>query len=119
MKITPRKSLALGFVAALVASAPALHAQDEGSGSAAADFDQQQIESFAVARAEIRTLQQEYGSKIQQADQEEAAELKQEARQKMATAVEENGLDVQEFNRIAQAARSDEDLQEQIRNAQQ
>lgn len=123
MTIMNRKSLTAGLFAALVALAPGVHASDAGgttggeSAPSAEDIDQGQIESFATARADVQKLQQEYASKIQQADQEEAAELKQKAQQEMTTAVEDAGLDVQEFNTIARAAQNDQELAEKIQKA--
>lgn len=117
MTIVNRKHLAGGLLAAFVAVAPATYAADGESGSGDAGFGEGQIESFAVARADVQQLQQEYASKIQQADQEKATELKQEAQQEMTSAVEDAGLDVQEFNEIARAAQNDQELAERIQNA--
>lgn len=117
MTIMNRKSLTLGLFAALIAIAPGVHAAESGSGSGETDFSDEEIESFTTARADVQKLQQEYASKIQQADQEEAAELKQEAQQEMTSAVEDAGLDVQEFNNIARAAQNDQELAEKIQSA--
>jgi hypothetical protein len=117
MTIINRRSLTAGLFAALVAIAPGVQAQDGNSGSGGQNFDEGQIESFAVARADVQQLQQEYASKIQQADQEQAGKLKQEAQQKMVAAVEDAGLEVQEFNSIARAAQNDPELADKIQGA--
>lgn len=117
MTIMNRKSLTSGLFAALIAIAPGVHAAEDNAGNGGANFDEEQIESFAVARADVQALQQEYASKIQQADQEKAGELKQEAQQKMVSAVEDAGLDVKEFNNIARAAQNNQELAEKIQNA--
>lgn len=117
MTIMNRNSLTIGLFAALIAIAPGVHAADGESGGGDKSFSDDQIESFTTARADVQKLQQEYASKIQQADQEEAAELKQEAQQEMTSAVEDAGLDVQEFNNIARAAQNDQELAEKIQSA--
>lgn len=117
MTIMNRKTLTSGLFAALIAIAPGVQAADENSGSGGASFTDDQIESFTVARADLQQLQREYASKIQQADQEKASRLKKEAQQKMVSAVEDAGLDVQEFNTIARAAQNDQELAGKIQKA--
>ncbi|MEX1080507.1 MAG: DUF4168 domain-containing protein [Halofilum sp. (in: g-proteobacteria)] len=102
---------------ALFAIAPAVHAASENASGNEASFEQEQIESFAAAQAEVQQIQQEFASQLQQADEEQASQLQQEAQQEMAAAVDEAGLEVQEFNSIAQASRNDEDLSERIQEA--
>lgn len=100
--------LAISAVAALLL-APAAHAQN--------DFEQGELESFVQARADVRDIQQEYASRLQSTqDDQKVAELQSEAQQKMATAVEDAGLSVQEFNQIAQAAQNDPELSEEIQD---
>lgn len=122
MTIMTRKSLSAGVFAAFIAFAPGAYSAsgNAGSGNAGsgdADFDQEQIESFATAQEEVTQIQEEYTSQIQQADEQQAAQLQKEAQQEMVSAVEDAGLSVKEFNRISQAARNDQELQEQIQNA--
>ncbi len=117
MTIMNRKSLSAGVFAAFVAFAPGAYSASGNAGSGEADFDQEQIESFATAQDEVTQIQQEYTSQIQQADEQQAAQLQKEAQQEMVSAVEDAGLSVKEFNRIAQAARNDQELQEQIQDA--
>lgn len=112
-----RKSLPAGVLAAFMAVAPGAHAASGNAGTGDANFDQEQIESFAQARAEVQQIQQEYASQAQQGDDKEAAQMQKEAQQEMVSAVEDAGLSVEEFNRIAQAARSDKELSERIQNA--
>lgn len=54
---------------------------------------------------------------LQQADQQKAGKLKQEAQQKMVSAVEDTGLDVQEFNSIARAAQNNQEPAGKIQSA--
>lgn len=94
------------LVAAIMA-APAAVAQD-GAGS---DFDRQELETFLEARAEVLDIQKEYSSRLQSVeDDQEVADLQSEAREKMAAAVRDSGLTIDEFNRIAQAAQNDPEV---------
>lgn len=81
---------------------------ENGSGG---DFEKQELETFLEARADVLDIQQEYSNRLQSAeDDQEVADLQSEAREKMAAAVEDAGLSVEEFNRIAQAAQNDPDV---------
>lgn len=117
MALFYRKSLSVGVLAASIAVALGAHAASGNAGTDSANFDQEQVESFAEARAEVRQLQQEYTTQLQQADGKQAEQLRKEAQQEMTEAVEDTSLSVKEYNRIAQAARNDQELSEQIRNA--
>jgi hypothetical protein len=76
---------------------------------------QDQLKSFAVASLEVERISQQYAPKLQaaktQADQEA---VRQEATQKMVDAVQKKGLSVEEYRRIAIAARADPQLARQI-----
>lgn len=81
---------------------------DSGSG---ADFEQQELETFLEARADVLDIQEEYSNRLQSAEgDQEVADLQSEAREKMAKAVEDAGISVEKFNRIAQAAQNDPDV---------
>lgn len=117
MPIGKLKTLALMITAAAALGlGPAAQAQDSGSaGTFADEVDEQQLEAFVVARAEVQEIQQDYTSRLQSAENDQnAAELQAEAQEKMVSAVEDAGLSVQEFNRIAEAAQNDPEVQEKI-----
>ncbi len=81
---------------------------ENGSGG---DFERQELETFLEARAEVLNIQEEYSSRLQSVENDqEVADLQTEAREKMVAAVEDAGLTVDEFNRIAQAAQNDPDV---------
>ena len=130
-KIHTRLTLLLG-AAALVASGT-LIAQDahdpRGAGNAPPaaasqmpgpeDFSEDQLEAFAEAQAEVKDIQSEYRGKAQQAQgQSEQMKIQQEANQEMVKAVKDAGLEVAEFNQIAQAARANPGLAKEIRSYQ-
>lgn len=81
---------------------------ENGSGN---DFGQQKLETFLEARADILDIQEDYSNRLQSVQDDQAvAELQSEAREKMAAAVKEAGLSVDEFNRIARAAQNDPEV---------
>ncbi len=86
---------------------PAAVAENGSSG----DFEQQELETFLEARADVLDIQEEYSNRLQSAEDDQAvADLQSEAREKMAAAVEDAGISVEKFNRIAQAAQNDPDV---------
>jgi hypothetical protein len=74
-----------------------------------------QLKSFAVASLEVDKISQEYAPKLQAAqtptDQDA---VRKEATQKMVAAVQQKGLSVDDYRRIAVAARSNPDLARKI-----
>lgn len=117
MPISNLKAFAVTLAAAAALGlGSAAQAQEGGSAGTFADqVDEQQLEAFVVARAEVQEIQQEYTSRLQSAeDDQRAAELQSEAQEKMVTAVEDEGLSVQEFNQIAEAAQNDPEVQEKL-----
>lgn len=110
--------LCLGF------TAPVLAAEEPGStagnGDAAASggelqFSDQQLESFVAAALELRTIRQEWGSKIQNAESEEAAKaMRSEGVDEMKAAVMDHGLEPETYNQIGQAVRNNPQLQERV-----
>lgn len=117
MPIGKLKTLALTITAAAALGlGSAAQAQDSDSaGTFADEVDEQQLEAFVVARADVQEIQQDYTSRLQSAENDQdAADLQAEAQEKMVSAVEDAGLSVQEFNRIAEAAQNDPEVQEKI-----
>lgn len=119
----PHSRLTLSAVAtlALLAGAawsPALAEAPSTTPQAPADkpaVSQDQLKSFAVASLEVERISQEYAPKLQAAktpaDQES---VRQEATEKMVDAVQKKGLSVEEYRRIAIAARADPQIARQI-----
>jgi predicted ATPase with chaperone activity len=76
-----------------------------------ADFSQQQIEAFADAAVEMQRIQSELDTKGREAgNAEEIMRLQQQAQADASQAVEQNGLSVDEYTAIAQAANRDPKL---------
>ncbi|GEM_PF-6710966 len=98
------------LVAAFMAM-PAALAEDSSS----SDFERQELETFLQARADVLDIQEEYSNRLQSAEDDQAvADLQSEVREKMAAAVEDAGITVEKFNRIAQAAQNDPDVAEEL-----
>ena len=81
----------------------------------AADFDDEDIQTFAEVQPEIEEIREDYASQLQDADDpERAAELQNEAGQKMVDTVTDAGLEVETYNNIAIALQSDAELREDV-----
>lgn len=81
----------------------------------ATDVSQQELQQFAEAQVEISSIQQEFSGRLQGVeDPEKAHELQLEANEQMTEAVEDAGLDVESFNRIAMAIQNSPELQQQL-----
>lgn len=75
------------------------------------ELSQSQIETFADAALELRQVQQEFDAQMQGAqDAAEVERLQQQAQQEAQQAIEGNGLTVDEYNAIVQAANQDPQL---------
>lgn len=102
--------LAFGGVLAGPVAMPAAQAQEEAS------FSDEKLKSFAEAAVKLGQIRSEYRAQMGEAESDEQrAQLQQETNQRMAQAVEETpGISVQEYNTIASASRTDEELAEKI-----
>jgi hypothetical protein len=120
----PRSRLSITAIAALTvlsgtAWAPAAFAEAETTPQQAPierpNVSNEQLKSFAVASLEVEKISQQYAPKLQaaktQADQEA---VRREATEKMVDAVQKKGLSVDDYRRIAIAARANPDLARQI-----
>jgi len=75
------------------------------------EFSLSEIETFADAAVEVRRVQEEFDVQVQGAqDAEEIEELQQQAQQDAQQAIEGNGLSVDDYNAIVQAANQDPQL---------
>jgi len=117
---TPFLRVALFAFAALFLT-PAAPAQEYGtSGSqktqdvSAAHLDQAKVKAFARAHAHVNQLHQQYELRLANTTPEESATIRQEAAQAMNTAVENEGLTIDEYNSIARSMIANPTLQEQI-----
>jgi hypothetical protein len=78
-------------------------------------FSQSQLESYANAVVKIQEIDRAWQPRIDQAqDKEEAEQLTTQATGEMVGEIEAQGLTVQEYNSITQAAENDERLYDHI-----
>ena len=80
----------------------------------------EQLKSFAMASLEVDKISQEYAPKLQAAESAQDQEaVRQEATEKMVDAVQKKGLTVEDYRRIAIAARANPDLAREIETYRQ
>lgn len=103
-------------------------AEDTGStgtatGEAAAgggSISDEKLQRFVVAMSEIREIRMEYGPKLQEADnEEEQNRIRKEGREEMIEAIEDTGLEADEYNRIGRRINNDEELKNRVRDLAQ
>lgn len=69
---------------------------------AAPPVDEQKVKKFVAAYTDVQEVRQEYSAQLQEVqDPEKAKALQEKAHVKMDSAVEENGLTVNEYREIA------------------
>ena len=90
--------------------------QAASAGVQAPEVNDAKLESVAKAYIQVVAIQEEYRPRIESAQSaEEAQQLQQEANQEMVEAIEaEDGVTVDEYNTIIQAAQMDEELRARL-----
>lgn len=79
------------------------------------DFDDQTLEKFAAASAELSTIQDKYSEKLQGVqDREKAMNIQREMNEEMVQVVQDKGIDVQEYNAIANQMSADPELKSKV-----
>ena len=111
-------ALALGLGASLGAAVAqdAAPVPEQEAPAAAPSLDDDKLKSFAVAFLEVTKVTQDYQPQIAAAGTpEDQQRLQEEAGEKMVEAVNEaDGITVDEYNMIIQAAQTDPDLAQRI-----
>jgi Domain of unknown function (DUF4168) len=122
MKIQPVTWILSIFLSAILALGAALPVQAQDAKSPqqqppaqAAEFDQEQIESFASAARRVHEIRSKWQSRLQESgNADKVQELQAQAGAEMMSAVEEKGLTVDTYNAIATAARQNPALADRI-----
>ena len=79
------------------------------------EFSQEELERFNEARVAVEEVRDEYASKLQGIqDAGEARELQAEASEKMTEEVRDAGLEVDTYNAIAMAMRTNPELRQKL-----
>jgi hypothetical protein len=125
--MTPARTLAAAAAAASLAAAPLAPAlaQDAGTGTgsgteaapeAQAAVSDAKLDSFVVAALNVSEIAEDYQGRMQQAEDDAARQaLATEAREAMIAAVQEtDGITVEEYVSISDAARADQALNQRV-----
>lgn len=78
-------------------------------------FSDEDVKAFVAARDSVIEISQEWEERIQNAEsQEEMNSLQQASQEEMVKAIRSEGLSVNDYNMMVDAARSNPDLQQRI-----
>lgn len=114
---------------ALPMAAPAGSSPDQGGGSLAAnsmlvaqsseqqaaEFSEEQLETFVEARQRVIEISKKWQDRLNNADsQEELTSAQQAAQEEMVEAVQDQGISVDDYNLIADAAQQDPELMDRL-----
>lgn len=96
--------------------APAEAPAAEAPAAPSADFSAEQLTAFVDAATQVQEVQQDYMAQIEaEAEPEGKQKLVEEAQSEMADAVNgTDGMDVNTYNQIGQAAQADPELNQRI-----
>lgn len=90
--------------------APAPQAQEVPT-----DFSDSDLKKFAAVQEDLEGIRSQYSGKLETTeDPDQAAQLQQEASQKMVQVVQDAGMDVETYSNIALALQSDAELRDKV-----
>lgn len=79
------------------------------------EFSEQQLETFIDAREQVIQISRKWQDRLNNAEsQDELAEAQNAAQEEMVNAVRDQGLSVEDYNLIAEAAQQDPELMDQL-----
>ena len=110
-------ALVLGGSGAIAASPERLYQDeiaDEATTVEADDLSDDDLHGFIEAAYEIQSIRAEYADRISEAEPEKRAKLQAEAAEKMAEAIEDQGLDISEYREIGYLLENDDDLPDRL-----
>lgn len=97
------------------ASAPARAVAAAAPSQSQSQYSEDTLQTFVSAYQDIAVVRETYTGRLQQTqDPAKAQALQQEARQKMMTAIQDNGMDLQTYNKIAQDLGQNEQLRKRV-----
>ncbi|WP_083330650.1 DUF4168 domain-containing protein [Halofilum ochraceum] len=106
-------ALVLGGSGAIAASPERLYQDeiaDEASPVEVDELTDDDLHGFIEAAHEIQSIRAEYAGKISEAEPDKRAALQAEAAEKMAAAVEDQGLELSQYREIGYLLENDADL---------
>lgn len=116
MRQSRRRQLLAGIAGAVMLTGAGLfearaQQQPQPQPPVPSEFSLSQIETFADAAVDVRKVQEDFDAQVRGAQHaEEIEQLQQQAQQDAQQAIEGNGLSVDEYNAIVQAANQDPQL---------
>jgi hypothetical protein len=85
------------------------------AGQQGAQIDPQTLDRFVDAFVAVQQIREDFAARLQDVDSEaEAQAMQQEAQEEMISAVEENGLNVEQYNQVAMALQSDPAMMQRV-----
>lgn len=120
MKIAPIPAVALvalGMVAApIIAQAQAQQQKQMQRQSVPTNFSEEELKSYVHAALEVQQINQTYSKRLRDAETPESQRsMRKEATGKMVKAIKDEGLTVEKYNAIYQAASTDPALAKKVR----
>lgn len=114
---TRRLLAVMSFAAALIlvlGSGPGALAQDQPAVAPGA-VTEDQVDAFVDAAVAVQEVEREYGGRLQEVETaEEAEQLQQQAQMEAIRAVEDSGLNIEEYFLVLEAANADPELHAMI-----
>lgn len=115
-------TMGLGTAAAYAGDSYERAAPDKGPAPQAQevpaeDFSNTDLKKFAAVQEDLEGIRSQYSGELETTeDPDKAAQLQQEASQKMVQVVQDAGLDVETYSNIALALQSDAQLREKVKS---
>ncbi|OOG23505.1 hypothetical protein B1C78_11275 [Thioalkalivibrio denitrificans] len=85
-----------------------------------AQIDPDTLDRFVDAFVEVQHIREDFAERLQGVESEaDAQAMQQEAQEEMISAVEDNGLSVEEYNQVAMALQQDPAMMQQVQQMAQ
>lgn len=113
-------ALVLGGGTAVASEREALWLDETASEAgemSAAELEDETLHRFIDAAHEVQAVRREYTERIEQAEAGERADIQAEARERMAQAVEDQGLEIADYREIGYLLENDESLRDRLDRA--
>ncbi len=79
------------------------------------DLSEEDIDTFVAAFVAVQEVREDFADRLQDAeDESEAQSMQQEAQDEMVSAVEDAGMDVEQYNEVAMALQNDPELMQEV-----
>lgn len=113
-------ALALGSGTALASERESLWLDEMAGGAgeiSAFELEDETLHRFIDAAHDVQAIRREYVERIEQARVDERADILAEAQEKMAQAIERQGLEISDYREIGYLLENDTDLRDRLDQA--